>query len=478
MPNFDVARLKPENYQQVQDFLYEVLRLSKIPGISVAMNVDGEALEVAAGINDADLDYSTTPYTRFASGCINKFMVAIVILELVNLGLIDIEKTISYYLPELSGRNGNIIKVKHLLCHTAGYQGENLADPDIVQDYTWQKFAFSFNQRQMLFEPGVVFDYSHSATVILGKIIEVVSQRKAMDMVREFIMDPLDIKFVKPMDSGASSYVSGHIFIPESIRYQKIIPDGWCEMWTISLGGPWITMQELTRIGIAIIEDPSIFSFTTKRLLLDRIVDLPGRFAGKNAEQPYFMFGLGCARFPNGNYGIRSNFSGQCCALHFDRESKMVIAVGINANAPYIRDLIIEKLWNAMFSEDAPIIPEFNPSPLINFEAEELIGTYHGSEHHSLDIILEDAHLVLRIGHNPAITHNTKVNLLTLAKDKHGHIAPARYSYPIPIGFFRDNISKIICLMVGDNAYKKIDKTSIKVSKVSAVDVQVLDVEY
>ena len=455
MTKLEVARLIPENQKQVQMFIDDIQHRSKLPGISVAMSVNGDMLETAAGVSDVDLNHSMCPDMHFELGCLNKFLIAIVALELFNNKFIDIEKNISYYLPELNGRHGNIIKVKHLLSHTAGYQGENLADPDIAQDYSWQKFSQTFNQRLMLYEPGTVFDYSHSAAVILGKIIEVVTQRKVQDLTRIHILEPLNIKIISDEYASSSDCVSGHIFNPEIAQLLKSIPAERCEFWSTSLGGPYITMRDLVKIGRAIVEGSSIFTSTTIELLLRQVIKLPGLFVGKVAEYPYFVFGLGCARFPNGSYGVRSNSCGQCCALRFDKENKLVIAVGINTNAANIRDLIIDKLFNAMLFADAPAIPELYPSPQTKLEMNELVGTYLGHENCNINISLENGQLALRIGHNPGITHDTKAILITWVKDNHGCIEPSHTAVPIPIGFFRNGISKRIGLMVGGNAFKK-----------------------
>jgi CubicO group peptidase (beta-lactamase class C family) len=448
-----VERLTSDNQRQVQRFLDDILHRTSLPGISVAMNVNGDTLVAAAGSSDVELNHAMCSDTHFELGCLKQFLVAIVVLELVDKGLVDIEATISYYLPELAGRNGNIIKVRHLLSHTAGYQGENLADPDIIQDYTWQQFSSTFNQREMLFEPGIMFDYNHSASVILGKIIDTVAQSRTGVMVNDLIFKPLNIEVISYDKAVSPDCVKGHVYNPLAVKLQKQAVSKWSEFWSDSLDGPWLKMSDLTKIGTAIVDDSSIFSTTTKSLLLTPMVKLPGQFVGKMSEHPFFLFGLGCARFPNGSYGVRSNSIGQCCALRFHKDYRMVIAVGINLNAASIRDYIIDKLFNAMLSSDAPAISEFYPVPQTMLEMKELVGIYQGPQHHRINLSIEDDNLVLKLGHNPAISHDTRRAVLIFVKDKSNGIVPYRDTVPVPIGFFRHK--ETMCLMMGVNVYMK-----------------------
>lgn len=102
--NNKVARLKQdEDLPKVQQFLEGVISRAKVPGISVAMNVNGVLLEAAAGISDAQTMHPMTTDMHFELGCLNKLFTAIVVLELVSENRVDLDQGISHYLPEMKG---------------------------------------------------------------------------------------------------------------------------------------------------------------------------------------------------------------------------------------------------------------------------------------------------------------------------------------------------------------------------------------
>lgn len=452
--NPSVARLNPEeDFPKVQTFLEELIQRTKIPGISVAMNVNGVALEAAAGISDAQTSHPMTPDMHFELGCLNKFLTALIVLELVSKEKINLDQVISHYLPELSGKNGDIIKIRHLLSHTAGYQGENMADPDIQMDYSYEEFVQTFNQLPMHFEPGTVFDYSHSASMILGKITEKVSGHQTRELVKELIFKPLGITPLKGKHSGSAQCICGHHLNLETTQLIVPLTINWCELWQDSLGGAWITMRDLAKLGKAILDGKTI-SETTKTLLQCHEVKLPSMFVGAKTEQPFFVFSLGHARFPNGSYGMRSTSIGQCCAFRLDLARGMVIAVGVNAEAPYLRDFCINKLSDAMLPEDSPVLPELLPETETVLEPELVSGTYTGKKESVFNITYRDGNLTLSMENNPSIqSRNLFVNI-EVEEVADGKIRVTNTPESISVGFFRDTERGCLHAMMNYHTYK------------------------
>lgn len=448
-----VAELKPENQQQVQTFIEDVLRRSGLPGISVAMDVNGATLEAAAGVSDMQLRHPMSSEMRFELGCINKFLTSLIALDCASNGLLDLDRAVSSYLPDLAGANGDRIRVRHLLSHTAGYQGENLTDPDVAQDYGYEDFARGFNTRPLLFEPGRLFDYSHSAAVLIGRIVETVTEKKTSDLIRARIFRPLDIKALGAEHASSSRCTRGHQLDLASGQLHQPFPIEWCPFWSDSLGGPWLTMRELVRIGRAIVMASEVISKPVRELLLPPVVTLPGLVVGSKAEQPFPVFGHGCARYPNGSHGARSTSIGQCCALRFDLRTGIAIAVALNAEAPYLRDLVIDKLFNAMLPEDAPVIPALCPPPETGFTLEDLVGCYQGAKGHGFELIREGEQLVLRAGHNPAVDVDARAPLLCLTLDERGGLKLPEPAQRIALGFVRDKETERCHLMVGGNVF-------------------------
>lgn len=449
-----IARLDPESRQQVRAFIEDVLRRSGLPGISVALDVDGTTLEVAAGVSDSTTQQPMRPETRFPLGCINKLLTSLFVLDCAGTGAVDLDEAVATYLPEFVERGDCPIRVKHLLTHTAGYEGENWSDPDVVQEYEYDDFIRGIEHRRRLFEPGTRFDYSHSAAVLLGRIGEIGSGQPRSEWLRERIFRPLGIK-AREGRAGAPFCARVHAFNPLSGGFEQPYVPEWGGFWSASLGGPWSTMRDLARIGRAIVTGGSVIAPSIRDRLVQPAVLLPGLVRGSKAEPPFHVFGHGCARYPNGSHGVRSTGPTGCSALRFDIERQIVIAVAVNAEAPQVRDLVIDKLYNALLPEDAPLLDALNPLPETGFTAAELAGSYFGANGHSFEVVPRGNGISLSKGHNPAMEVAGHPVAIPLEFDEHGGVRLPELAQGLALGFFRDKKTGRPHLMVGANLYAR-----------------------
>jgi CubicO group peptidase (beta-lactamase class C family) len=448
-----VAKLEQKDFEQIQAFVTQARERSKLPGISVAMWVNGQTFQASAGVRDVELGHLLTPDSLFPLGCINKFVTALAVLELSARGLIDLDQPLSSYLPKLAGVNGDQALVRHLLSHSCGYQGENLLDADVLREYSYDEFAKSFNRRLMLFKPGTVFDYSHSASALLAKIVAVVTGNAGSIVYQSMIFEPLGINVnpVPPLEGCAFGCLTN----PQTGQQIKVPPIPWSDFWNHSLMGPMLKLSDLVKIGEAIVTKSTIFSPSVIELLTHHVIDLPSVSAGVRLEEPFYKFGLGCAQYPTGTYGVRSSSIDHSCALRFDMEKGIVIAVGINANAGYMRDLVLNKLVNALLPEDAAVQPNLGaPVPEV-FELIDLAGEYQGAQHSTLLISIEGDQLVVKQGHNPAVSIDRDLVVMKFVRNDLGHVVPAADAKHFSAGFFRDPTSSQPCLFTGGSSFIK-----------------------
>nr|WP_321452291.1 serine hydrolase domain-containing protein [uncultured Carboxylicivirga sp.] len=118
-------------------------------------------------------------------------------------GLIDLEKSVNYYIPEYDTEDWKKIKVKHLLHHVSGMDyvesNENFMNPDHPLN---KAVKYSLSTRwedagESVFdlmkgvkshiEPGVRYEYSSMNTQILGFIVERVTDKKYEEVVSDKI---------------------------------------------------------------------------------------------------------------------------------------------------------------------------------------------------------------------------------------------------------------------------------------------------
>lgn len=147
------------------------------------------------GMANYELGVPNTAKTKFRLGSLTKQFTAAAILQLREKGLLDLNDSLSKYLPDYP--HGEQIFLHHLLAHTSGIPSytdfpgflDNLAVPTTVE-----KVIASFKGRPLVFSPGQKFSYSNSGYVLLGCIIEKVSGQSYEDYLRDNIFTPLGMK--------------------------------------------------------------------------------------------------------------------------------------------------------------------------------------------------------------------------------------------------------------------------------------------
>src|SRR6185436_18270197 len=95
----------------------------KIPGLSIIVIQNGEVLS-ARGFGYADVEHRipATPDTLYHIASVTKTFTAILVLQLVEQGKLDLDAPVSRYVPEIQDDR---IRIKHLLSHTSeGTPGE------------------------------------------------------------------------------------------------------------------------------------------------------------------------------------------------------------------------------------------------------------------------------------------------------------------------------------------------------------------
>ena len=156
--------------------------------------------------------------TRFQIGSITKAFTGILILKMVEEGLIDLNKTISDYLPYYPEETGKKITVKNLLSCTSGIPQHYQAVPDfwLSHDHyfhTSKELLSLFWDTPLKHEPGTEWTYSSPGFYILGAILQQVSKKSYAELLQEYIFKPLKMKntFVENNRTTDVNMATGYI---------------------------------------------------------------------------------------------------------------------------------------------------------------------------------------------------------------------------------------------------------------------------
>ncbi|AFL81242.1 penicillin-binding protein, beta-lactamase class C [Aequorivita sublithincola DSM 14238] len=153
------------------------------------------------GMANMEWDIPNTPDTKHRLGSITKQFTSMLIMQLVAEGKLDLQATVSKYLPDYSKVNGDKITIHQLLTHTSGTPNYT-SFPNFFKDLSQNPHSPTemlalFGDLPLEFTPGERFAYSNSGYILLGAIIEKVTGKTYEEVLQEKIFDPLKMK-----DSG------------------------------------------------------------------------------------------------------------------------------------------------------------------------------------------------------------------------------------------------------------------------------------
>jgi CubicO group peptidase (beta-lactamase class C family) len=161
---------------------------------AVLVAKDGEVLfSEAYGLADREREIPNTLQTRFRIGSMNKMFTAVAILQLVEVGEIELTAPLGRYLTDYPNREvAEQVTIHHLLTHTGG-TGDTFGpqfDAHREELRTLDDYVELYGERGPEFEPGKRWAYSNYGFILLGVVIEAVTGQSYYDYVDEHVYEP------------------------------------------------------------------------------------------------------------------------------------------------------------------------------------------------------------------------------------------------------------------------------------------------
>ncbi|OWK71489.1 serine hydrolase [Pedobacter sp. AJM] len=162
--------------------------------------------------------------TKYQICSITKTFTAVLILQLMEQGKIDLNKKINSYFPSYKGEGGSKVSIHQLLNHTSGMKNTDTAtDAHFMRygigfyhnPYTLEEIVDNFCSNPLINEPGKTFDYNNGEYMILGRILEIIYKKPYEKILEEQILIPLHmsnsgiINHYKLIPNLATAYYEG-----------------------------------------------------------------------------------------------------------------------------------------------------------------------------------------------------------------------------------------------------------------------------
>ena len=189
--------------------------------LAAVSDAKGESAGVAVGKGNLETGQAPPMDGEVRIGSNTKTFVAVVVMQMVQEGRVGLDEPIETYLPGLirgEGIDGSKITVRQLLQHTSGlpehtdyYFSSNAAALESIQHYIPARDLLDVAlSKPAAFEPGTQWSYSNTNYIVLGMLIERVSQRPVGEQIDQRIIKRLGLSHTYFPGNGEKKIRGSH----------------------------------------------------------------------------------------------------------------------------------------------------------------------------------------------------------------------------------------------------------------------------
>jgi len=239
---------KTEAWDRLSEFVEQGLKATGVPGASVGVLHRGEAQTAGFGVTNADHPLPVTDDTLHQIGSITKTFTGTVAMRLVEDGALDLDATVRTYLPDFKVIDEAASKraiVRHLMTHTGGWVGDLFEDTGFGDD-ALPKYVAKMAGLEQLAPIGTVWSYNNAGFAVLGRIVEVVTGKRYVDVLRESLLEPLGLEATHfdPDPVVTQRFAVGHRVTPTGVR---VIPSWILPGYVRPMGSLICSVKDLLR---------------------------------------------------------------------------------------------------------------------------------------------------------------------------------------------------------------------------------------
>lgn len=315
---------------QQLDSLFTILEdYNKFMG-SVAISIKGQPFYTKAISYQTITDSTKIPAstdTKYAIGSITKTFTAAMMMQLVEQGKINLDTKLADFYPDLP--NAQDITIQQMLNHTSGlhnFTNDSIYYTYMEQEKTKEELLAIFKAQEADFAPSKGYEYSNTAYVLLGYMIEDMTKKTYADALQKLVLNKLELTntyFNRSTDKTqqeADSYIpTGKTWTPAS-KTNMFIPH--------AAGAIFSTPSDLTQFIEGLFSGKLVQDSTLTQML-------------EMGEENY---GLGILSAPFGSktfYGHTGGIDGYLSNLFYSPDDSIAIAITANGVNYALNDILI-----------------------------------------------------------------------------------------------------------------------------------------
>ncbi len=357
------------NYGKIDSFLNYLFQNDQFMG-SVAININGsnvfdKAYGFSALSNRSFISADTE--TKYRIGSVSKSFTAVMIMQLQEEKKLNINDKLSKYFKEIP--NADKISLKQMLLHRSGLH-------NYTENPYWSKIDTFVSEKEWLerlskqssdFEPGSKMEYSNTNYLLLGYIIEKVSQQSYNENLQKRICNKIGLKNTYlPKENALAGQNEAISFALQEGKWNKV--DETHVSSASGAGGIISTSADLNQFWEALFN----YKLVNKTSLKDMLPEKDNALSKLN-EYGYGMFSMPFDSLTAFGHGGRiDNFS--TTSAYFPNE-KIAFTICDNGTVMPINDIVIG-LLSMLFNKPYDFPNFSNEITLSTTEMEGLVGSY------------------------------------------------------------------------------------------------------
>lgn len=321
------------------------------------------------GISNRQSGTTINSKSKFKIASITKTFTAVLALQLMEQGKLNLNATIGKYLPEYAGEARDKTTIENLITYSSGipncesYIGDDIYSKPITVD----SFIVKFASGKLEAEPGTKFSYDNGDYIILGKIIEKLTGKSFQENLKEKILDPLGMINTDMLQSKdiITGLVQSYLY-DDSLKTYNADKPYYIENF-FSAGAMYSTVEDLYKF------DQGIFTYKllkkeTVNLMLSPHPKLDNVGLGFWTATKYGALNSRFAYRPGGIYGSSVNW------IHVIDSNRTIIAFS-NTNATNLFEM--SQQLNAVATKQRTNIPDAAIADTVKtYDFDKIKGTW------------------------------------------------------------------------------------------------------
>jgi CubicO group peptidase (beta-lactamase class C family) len=206
------------DFAVIDHFIETEMHAQRIPGLALGI-VQGDQIVHLRGFGRADASgRAVAPDTPFIIGSVSKSFTALAIMQLVEVGKVDLDAPVQRYLPwfRVADEAASAqITVRHLLNQTSGISsktGRSYQGSGDTSDRALERAVHKLRSADLTTPVGATHQYSTINYSVLGLIVQSVTGQSYETYIQEHVFAPLEMRqsFTSEAQAQPQGLATGH----------------------------------------------------------------------------------------------------------------------------------------------------------------------------------------------------------------------------------------------------------------------------